>query len=213
MTERGKSMTRSFEDGESNSGARAGAASGSVARESEPESDPESDETLLIRASRGDHEAFARLYRRHRRQLLATALRTIRIHSDAEDCLQDAMLRAYQLSPTFRGDCRVASWMHRIVVNACLDRARRNQVRASLPMPDDLSSFASDEGRGAEELDVRLSVDAALRLLPEDQRAAVIAVDMHGLSLAQAAEVLGVAVGTVKSRRARARSRLERLLF
>ncbi|ADG80798.1 RNA polymerase, sigma-24 subunit, ECF subfamily OS=Tsukamurella paurometabola (strain ATCC 8368 /DSM / CCUG 35730 / CIP 100753 / JCM 10117 / KCTC 9821/ NBRC 16120 / NCIMB 702349 / NCTC 13040) OX=521096 GN=Tpau_4230 PE=3 SV=1 [Tsukamurella paurometabola] len=173
----------------------------------------EPDELLLDRAARGDNGAFAVLYERHRRQLLATALRTIRTHADAEDCLQDAMLRAYQLSPTFRGDCKVASWMHRIVVNACLDRARRNQIRLALPIPDDLSNFASDEGRGAEDLDRRLSVDAALRLLPEDQRAAVIAVDMHGLSVSQAAEVLGVAVGTVKSRRARARARLERLLL
>ncbi|GAA1013094.1 RNA polymerase sigma factor SigM [Nocardiopsis tropica] len=172
----------------------------------------EPDEVLLDRAAGGDNHAFTLLYQRHRRQLLATALRTIRSHADAEDCLQEAMLRAFQLSPTFRGDCRVASWMHRIVVNACLDRARRNQIRLALPIPDDLSNFASDEGRTAEDLDRRLSVDAALRMLPEDQRAAVIAVDMHGLSVAQAAELLGVAVGTVKSRRARARARLERLL-
>lgn len=177
------------------------------------ETEQVSDERLLRSAAAGDHDAFAQLYRRHRRQLLATALRTIRVHADAEDCLQDAMLRAYQLSPTFRGDCRVASWLHRIVINSCLDRARRNQVRAALPMPDDLSGLGSDEGRTAEALDRKLSVDAALRLLPEDQRAAVIAVDMHGLSVAEAAEVLGVAVGTVKSRRARARARLERLLY
>ncbi|BDH59857.1 hypothetical protein MTP03_47960 [Tsukamurella sp. PLM1] len=122
------------------------------------------------------------------------------------------MLRAYQLSPGFRGDCRVGSWLHRIVINSCLDRARRNQIRACLPMPDDLSGLGSDEGKSAEDLDRKLSVDAALRLLPEDQRAAVIAVDMHGLSISQAAAALGVAEGTVKSRRARARARLERLL-
>ncbi|WP_019201523.1 RNA polymerase sigma factor SigM [Tsukamurella sp. 1534] len=215
MTERGNIMSRSFEDEDADPGAgeAAGESSRAPVAQRRREPSPETDETLLLRASRGDHEAFAQLYRRHRRQLLATALRTIRLHADAEDCLQDAMLRAYQLSPTFRGDCKVASWLHRIVVNACLDRARRNQVRAALLMPDDLSALGSDEGRGAEELDVRLSVDAALRLLPEDQRAAVIAVDMHGLSVAQAAEVLGVAVGTVKSRRARARARLERLLY
>ncbi|KXO96094.1 hypothetical protein AXK56_00145 [Tsukamurella pulmonis] len=177
-----------------------------------PASDHASDERLLADASRGDGDAFAELFRRHSRQLRATALRTIRDHTDAEDCLQDAMLRAYQLSPSFRGDCKVASWLHRIVVNACLDRARRNQVRTSLPMPDDLSGLASDEGRGTEELDRRLSVESALRMLPEDQRAAIVAVDMHGLSVTQAAELLGVAPGTVKSRRARARVRLERLL-
>jgi RNA polymerase sigma-70 factor (ECF subfamily) len=170
------------------------------------------DEQLLAEAARGDGDAFAELFHRHSRQLRATALRTIRDCTDAEDCLQDAMLRAFQLSPTFRGDCKVGSWLHRIVVNACLDRARRNQVRASLPLPDDLNGLASDDGRCAENLDRRLSVEAALRMLPEDQRVAVVAVDMHGLSVGQAAELLGIAAGTVKSRRARARIRLERLL-
>lgn len=177
-----------------------------------PDYDEASDEDLLAYAARGNSDAFAELFHRHARQLRATALRTIRDHTDAEDCLQDAMLRAFQLSPSFRGDCKVGSWLHRIVVNACLDRARRNQVRTSLPMPDDLSGLASDEGRGAEDLDRRLSIEAALRMLPKDQRAAVVAVDMHGLSVGQAAELLGVAPGTVKSRRARARARLERLL-
>lgn len=171
-----------------------------------------SDEQLLADAAAGDGHAFAELFLRHSRQLRATALRTIRDQTDAEDCLQDAMLRAFQLCPSFRGDCKVGSWLHRIVVNACLDRARRNQVRISVPMPDDPSGLASDEGRGAAELDSRLSVEAALRMLPEDQRTAVVAVDMHGLSIAQAAELLGIAPGTVKSRRARARVRLQRLL-
>ncbi len=214
MTEWGNTISRSTGSGDRSAAARAPghdedrrerASSGG-----EPE--PVSDERLLAAAARGDSDAFAQLFHRHGRQLRATALRTIRDQTDAEDCLQDAMLRAYQLSPTFRGDCKVGSWLHRIVVNACLDRARRNQIRASLPMPDDLSGLASDEGRGAEELERRLSVEAALRLLPEDQRAAVVAVDMHGLSVSQAAELLGVAPGTVKSRLASARVRLERLL-
>lgn len=80
---------------------------------------PVSDEKLLAEAARGDGDAFAELFERHARQLRATALRTIRDYTDAEDCLQDAMLRAFQLSPSFRGDCKVGSWLHRIVVNRC----------------------------------------------------------------------------------------------
>ncbi|MET9326106.1 RNA polymerase sigma factor SigM [Tsukamurella sp. NPDC003166] len=209
MTEWGKTISRSTGPGDPSTEAIDAARRRQRPRYSR---DRPSDERLLSDAAHGDGEAFAELFHRHSRQLRATALRTIRDYTDAEDCLQEAMLRAYQLSPTFRGDCKVASWLHRIVVNACLDRARRNQLRASLPMPDDLSEVASDEGRCAEDLDRRLTVEAALRMLPEDQRAAVIAVDMHGLSVNQAAELLGVAPGTVKSRRARARARLERLL-
>ena len=82
---------------------------------------PVSDEKLLADAARGDGDAFAELFERHARQLRATALRTIRDYTDAEDCLQDAMLRAFQLSPSFRGDCKVGSWLHRIVVNRCAE--------------------------------------------------------------------------------------------
>lgn len=89
---------------------------------------PVSDERLLADAARGDGDAFAELFERHARQLRATALRTIRDYTDAEDCLQDAMLRAYQLSPTFRGDCKVGSWLHRIVVNRCGDSISAGQA-------------------------------------------------------------------------------------
>ncbi len=211
MTEWGNTISRTAAAEAPSSGGRA-ARPGPARRPVRDDRALLSDEQLLSDAARGDGHAFAELFLRHSRQLRATALRTIRDQTDAEDCLQDAMLRAFQLCPSFRGDCKVGSWLHRIVVNACLDRARRNQVRTSVPMPDDPGSLASDEGRGAEELDSRLSVEAALRMLPEDQRAAVVAVDMHGLSISQAAELLGIAPGTVKSRRARARTRLQRLL-
>ncbi len=79
-------------------------------------------------------------------------------------------------------------------------------------MPDDPAALASDDGREVEVVDARIAVYAALRRLPADQAEAILAVDVYGLSVSEAAEVLGIASGTVKSRRARARSRLSRLL-
>ncbi|GAA4384025.1 RNA polymerase sigma factor SigM [Tsukamurella soli] len=171
-----------------------------------------SDEELIAAAGGGDQQAFGELYNRHHRHLWATAVRTARTLDDAEDCLQEAFERAYQLCREFRGDCRVASWLHRIVINACVDTARRNRIRLSFPMPEDPSGLASDDGVGVDRLDTRIAVYTALRKLPRQQVEAIIAVDVYGLSITEAAEALGVQPGTVKSRRARARDRLSRLL-
>ncbi|MGH4000027.1 MAG: sigma-70 family RNA polymerase sigma factor, partial [Pseudonocardiaceae bacterium] len=104
------------------------------------------------------------------------------------------------------------TWLHRIVVNACLDRIRRNRARRTCPLPD------ADQGEPALILDAvadresRLAVDDALSSLPVEQRAAIVLVDVEGYSVAETAQLLGVAQGTVKSRCARGRARLAVLL-
>jgi RNA polymerase sigma-70 factor, ECF subfamily len=99
------------------------------------------------------------------------------------------------------------------VVNACVDQVRRARVRAADPLPDDTSELgtqtpAPDPPDPAERLAERTAVLDALRTLPEEQRHALVLVDMEGYSVAEAAELLGCAVGTVKSRCARGRARL-----
>ncbi|MFT4011733.1 MAG: sigma-70 family RNA polymerase sigma factor [Nocardioidaceae bacterium] len=171
-----------------------------------------SDEELIAASARGDQRAFAVLYDRHHRHLWATAVRTARTLDDAEDCVQEAFARAYQLCAEFRGDCAVASWLHRIVINVCVDLSRRNRVRLALPMPEDPSALASDDGLSVDQLETRIAVHNALRQISPEQAEAIIAVDVYGLSVGEAAAALGVQPGTVKSRRARARTRLSRLL-
>ena len=174
------------------------------------------DRTLLQRHVEGDAEAFGELVRRHRTRLWAVALRTTSDPEEAADALQDALLSAFRRAEGFRGDSAVTTWLHRIVVNACLDRARRRKVRRSEPLPDDDDQAPPTRAglveEHAEHVDQRDAVLAALRTLPHEQRAALVLVDMEGYSVDEAAQVLDCAPGTVKSRCSRGRARLLPLL-
>jgi RNA polymerase sigma-70 factor (ECF subfamily) len=169
-----------------------------------------SDHDLLRRHVAGDSEAFGELFRRHRDRLWAVALRTVCDPDEAADALQDAMISAFRRAGDFRGESAVTTWLHRIVVNASLDRLRRRAVRPALSAGDELAfeALGAQEGDPARATDTRLDVDAALRILPPQQRAALVVVDMLGFSVADAAVILGISPGTVKSRCARARAKL-----
>ena len=167
-----------------------------------------SDAELLRRHVAGDSEAFGTLFSRHSSRLWAVALRTVGDPEDAADALQEAMISAFRRAGGFRGDSAVSTWLHRIVVNAALDRLRRRQARTvSWPSdPDELEAFFVPGT--ADAVETRLDVDAALRMLPLEQRAALVLVDMLGYPVAEVATILGVSQGTVKSRCARGRARL-----
>ncbi|MFU8851290.1 RNA polymerase sigma factor SigM [Micromonospora sp. SL1-18] len=164
----------------------------------------------------GDRDAFTELFRRHRDRLWAVALRTLGDREEAADALQDALLSAHRAAARFRGDSAVTTWLHRIVVNACLDRIRRRQTHATVPLPDGVHTDG-DPGRHtggvepaapARDHDTALVIRQALAELPAEQRAALILVDVQGYPVAEVARILGVAEGTVKSRCARGRARL-----
>ncbi|WP_328651642.1 RNA polymerase sigma factor SigM [Micromonospora sp. NBC_00330] len=173
----------------------------------------------LLRAHvAGDRDAFTELFHRHRDRLWAVALRTLGDREDAADALQDALLSAHRAAARFRGDSAVTTWLHRIVVNACLDRIRRRQAHPTVPLPD---GNRTDDGSGTGGLepaapvadhDTVLVVREALAALPLEQRAALVLVDVQGYPVAEVARILGVAEGTVKSRCARGRARLAVLL-
>ncbi|MFC7547137.1 RNA polymerase sigma factor SigM [Plantactinospora sp. GCM10030261] len=177
--------------------------------------DHRADDGDLLRAHvAGDPDAFAELFRRHRDRLWAVALRTTGDREEAADALQDALLSAHRAAARFRGDSAVTTWLHRIVVNACLDRLRRRQAHPTVPLPD--GSRSDDPGHHggrepaapAADHDLALVVRQALAALPIEQRAALVLVDVQGYPVAEAADILGVAEGTVKSRCARGRARL-----
>src|ERR1700677_1862180 len=169
-----------------------------------------SDADLLRRHVAGDSDAFGELFRRHRDRLWAVALRTVCDPEEAADALQDAMISAFRRAADFRGDSAVTTWLHRIVVNACLDRLRRRAVRAVTSAGDEqaLDAQAAHDPDPARAADTRLDIDAALRLLPPPQRAALVMVDMLGFSVDDAAAILDTSPGTIKSRCARGRARL-----
>jgi RNA polymerase sigma-70 factor, ECF subfamily len=166
-----------------------------------------SDAELLAAHVAGDRYAFGELFHRHRRQLHRLARLTTRTPEDAEDALQDAMLSAHRGAGSFRHDAAVGSWLHRIVVNACLDRLRRAKAHRTVPL-EDVYPVAD---RSAQ-VETAIVVQRALSRLPIEQRAAIVAVDMQGYSVADTARLLGIPEGTVKSRCARARVRLAELL-
>ncbi len=163
-----------------------------------------SDAELLSAHVRGDRYAFEELFHRHHRQLYRLAKLTSRNPDDAADALQDAMLAAHRSAHRFRHDCTVSSWLYRIVVNACLDRLRRNRVHSCEELDEQAGPASDPTGR----LVTALVVERALLGLPVEQRAAVVAVDMQGYTVAETALMLGVAEGTVKSRCSRARAKL-----
>jgi RNA polymerase sigma-70 factor, ECF subfamily len=190
----------------------------------EPGAGELSDAELLAAHVAGDPDAFALIVARHRDRLWAVALRTMGNPHDAADGLQDGLVAAYRRAGSFRGDSAVTTWLHRVVVNACLDRIRAARVRRADALPDDLdeyrdrgSAFTStspveDPESMAEASERRRAVLAALATLPVEQRAALVLVDMEGYPVSEVAQILGCAEGTVKSRCSRGRERLAALL-
>lgn len=181
------------------------------------ETSGDSDKALLARHVAGDPEAFGELVRRHRDRLWAVALRTLGDREEAADAVQDALVSAYRAAHTFRGQSAVTTWLHRITVNACLDRARKTASRRTSPVDDTerlehLLEPHEAASVPAERKDLRRQLMAALRTLPPEQSAALVLVDMQGYPVAEAAGILDVATGTVKSRCARGRARLLPLL-
>ena len=186
-------------------GGGAGAAGGDLSGRTDAE--------LVTAHAAGDPDAFGEVVRRHRDRLWAVALRTLGDREEAADAVQDALVSAFRSgrsgSAAFRGEAAVTTWLHRIVVNACLDRVRRAAVRSADPLPErDLPAVGDPVGSRETALDV----EAALTRLPAEQRAALVLVDMYGWSVEDAAEVLDCPTGTVKSRCARGRARLRPLL-
>lgn len=171
------------------------------------------DAELLAAHINGDPHAFSEIVKRHRDRMWAVALRTLGDPDEAADAVQDAFVSAYRKANTFRGEAAVTTWLHRIVVNACLDRMRRKSVR---PVADDELIEAAERDTPMPdqtiEREVSMEVSAALKMLPADQRAALVLVDMMGYSVEDAAQVLEVPSGTVKSRCARGRAKLAPIL-
>ncbi|WP_405458434.1 RNA polymerase sigma factor SigM [Streptomyces sp. NBC_00101] len=175
------------------------------------------DQELLAQHVAGEPDAFGELVRRHRDRLWAVALRTLGDREEAADAVQDALVSAFRSAHTFRGHSAVTTWLHRITVNACLDRARRAASRKTSPVDtaerlDRLVEPHESAEAPAERQDLQRELLTALATLPPDQRAALVLVDMQGYPVAEAALMLGVPTGTVKSRCARGRARLLPLL-
>lgn len=169
---------------------------------------------LIQRASEGDAASFNSLMGMHERRMYAVALRMCGNPEDAQDCLQEAMLRVYRSIGGFKAQSSFSTWVYRITMNTCLDelRKRKNRPNTSLDGLVDagwspVDGQESPEGHALRR-EVRGSLMAFIRELPEDMRAAVVLRDIQGYSYDEISELLDTNVGTIKSRISRGRERL-----
>lgn len=176
------------------------------------------DERLVELAVGGDAYAFETLMQKHESRMFAVALRMCANREDAQDCLQDAMLRIYKAMPSFKGQSSFSTWAYRITMNTCLDDLRRKKVRkaTSLDAMLDLGWSPVDPGdtpeKHADNAEMRRELSKAIQQLPEDMRAAIVLRDIQGFSYDEIAQMLDANVGTIKSRISRGRERLRDIL-
>ena len=175
-------------------------------------SDP-SDEVLLAAHLRGDPAAFGQLVARHERRIYGLCLRILGNREDAEDATQEAFVAALRKASSFRRAAAFSTWLYRIAVNAATDQARRRgRARLAALDPEDAGLAVDRGGELGEVVAAAVTVQTALAQVPEEFRVAVVLCDLYRLPYADAAQVLEVPVGTVKSRVFRGRAALaERL--
>lgn len=177
--------------------------------------DPEiRDEDLVRRFLSGDRGAFAALVERHERRMYNLALRMTGREEDARDATQDAFLTALRKLSSFRGEAAFTTWMHRVTVNACYDLLRKRQRQPLLDLGDDDRPRREPPPAPdpADASNLSIDVQRALLEVPPDFRAVMILHDVHDLPQNEVAEILGIAVGTVKSRLHRGRVALARAM-
>ena len=136
-----------------------------------------SDAELIARHADGDTAAFGVLVARHRDRAWAVALRTTGNPEDAADAVQDAFVKAYRTVGSFRGDAQFSTWLHRIVVNACLDQMRRARTRPTAPLDEGAAALA-DPRDPIGRTELGHDVVAALSRINADQRLAIVLVDV-----------------------------------
>ena len=169
---------------------------------------------LIRRASDGDAAAFNSLMGTHERRMYAVALRMCGNPEDAQDCLQEAMLRVWRAISGFKGQSSFSTWVYRITMNTCLDelRKRKSRPNTSLDSLVDAGWSPADEGetpeRHALRGEVRKKLSAFIQELPEDMRAAIVLRDIQGYAYDEIAQMLNTNVGTIKSRISRGREKL-----
>jgi RNA polymerase sigma-70 factor (ECF subfamily) len=166
------------------------------------------DEELVAKTVAGDADSFNLLIKRWERPIYALAYRTIGRDEDARDVCQETFLRAFRALPGFKGQAKFSSWLYRITLNLCRDWLRRQRRTPVVSAPEgvDIVELASEQGpvESIEDLVARSqltrTVGEAMRLLPEEQRTAIILKEYHGLTFQEIADLQGCPLSTVKTR-------------
>jgi RNA polymerase sigma-70 factor (ECF subfamily) len=166
------------------------------------------DEELVTRSRGGDADSFNQLILRWERPIYALAYRVIGREEDARDVAQETFLRAFRALPGFKGQAKFSSWLYRIALNLCRDWIRRQRRAPVVQMPEgvDPSEFAAETepAESIEDLVARRElsdiVEEAMKILPEEQRTAIVLKEYHGLTFQEIADLQSVPLSTVKTR-------------
>lgn len=171
---------------------------------------PLDDTALTLAAQGGDLPAFETLVRAHTPAVFAHAVRFFGDANAADDVVQEVWIKVYRSLDSFDGRSRFTTWLYRVTRNTCLDQVRQGK---RLPVPTESFEPLPAPGDLADEVALSASMERALLQLAPEDREALSAVSVFDLSYAEAAESLGVPVGTVKSRVFRARRTLSAILM
>ena len=166
------------------------------------------DEELVAKSIRGDADSFNELVLRWERPIYALAYRTIGREEDARDVCQETFLRAFRALPGFRGQAKFSSWLYRIALNLCRDWVRRERRTPVVQAPEDVDLMELAAAREpAESIEDRIArndlsraVERAMAVLPDEQRAAIVLKEYHGLTFQEIADLVGCPLSTVKTR-------------
>ncbi|HEX9853701.1 MAG TPA: sigma-70 family RNA polymerase sigma factor [Acidimicrobiia bacterium] len=166
------------------------------------------DVDLIQRYLAGDVAAFGELMRAHEDRVFAVCLRMLRSREAALDATQETFLTVFRKADRYKAEAAFSTWLYRVAVNTCYDQLRRSKRRHADSMPEHIDPPDIRAGDAFESVEVRPDIEAALQKIAPEFRAAVVLVDLEGLSLDTTADMLGVPVGTVKSRVFRGRRQL-----
>ena len=166
------------------------------------------DEELVARSNGGDPDSFNELIRRWERPIYALAYRQIGREEDARDVCQETFLRAFRALKGFRGQAKFSSWLYRIAINLCRDWMRRERRTPVMQAPEDVDLMDLAAARGPTESiedriarnDLSRAVERAMAVLPDEQRAAIVLKEYHGLTFQEIADLVGCPLSTVKTR-------------
>ena len=181
------------------------------------------DRELVEQAKQGSEDAFAQLVLDNQNRVYTLALRLTGDREDAADLAQEAFVRAWQGLASFQGESSFSTWLYRLATNVCIDHLRRQKRREGVERPAPLedgegtpiepADWSQEPHRRLEQQERSLALERALAQLPEHQRRPLMLRELSGLSYQEIGAALDLDLGTVKSRIARGRLGLRKILL